>query len=822
MRNMAQKIVHVLLLGIMNLYMVAYGNTLAILGRECAEMHSLLQSKTFCNNDFLAFLNRIVEKQEQLSLQDWETICILTKQYVHRSIKEGNREQAIQVLNRLLMLVHAPKKIRKEFYQSCQRLNPNNLMLKDLLSQLYVDRSFMEAEDPLLRVYSMALYSNYESQKQAILFAKEQRNFTEALSLCNALLQNLEEGKCGAHPDLVDIERCFLDKTIITLRIEEAISNNKRYSLWLVPYFEAEEAYVHAIEALITRIANHEIERSQEVDEVLLSHALGKMVCKTSEAIKELNVLIGYGNYLYTTRAQYAYFSLLEIYYQQQNLDEIGRLLEYGRSVFVDNHTYEPEYMFFLGCYLYHNQKYEEAKQAFTVVLNHTARLGVTLARTYEYLGCLACYSHDYQEAKKFFLQAYKGWGAHDAQLGLFLVSAKLQDFQFCKTLLTYSSLAPVHSDVLKKMQAVFVSSTPETHSSVLQMIGLLNTTEEVSQESIYSRIIESMTAQSETDISRPILGFIHYEIQNKEKESLSLAIQSCQDNHIRRALLLWLAYMENQLPVVLARQAEDEYPLGHLESLLACCYDAVYLSKPKAIHTLPQFFSTQCSHLQSVLRLIWLQVRTKQHSHPQYFSDSLSVRMHGDRLYFFAYDTNDYLLRHDALDHLAAFPELFPHSSLLPVAHYFLGLRESSLLNKVHRFKKASEEFSMISIPSIHAKTWACIYYDLHLDLAEAYISLGQYERAIKIFEDLKEDWFAQTHPRLSVIPEGQYRCAIEKQWILGLARMYHQIGNLELLQQHIYDYLKHRWSFSKYLQEDVNNSLVSELKLLCQCFVE
>lgn len=816
---MIQKFVSILLFCGMSINASVYGHTRAetILGRECAKMYALLQDDTFCNDDFLAFLELIMGNQDKLSLQDWETISILTKQYIHRSIKLGAREQAIQSLKRLIMLVHIPKKVRQELSQSYQKLNPRNLIPTDLFNQLFHDD--VNHQDPFLRVYSMALYSNYESQKQAILFAKEQKNFTEAISLCSSLLYNLDQEKCVTHPDLADIEKCFLEKTMLILRIEDAKSKNFSYEHWFAPYFEAEEAYMLSIEKLIARIANQEVERSQEVDAVLLSHALSQMTSNVSAGIKELNVLIGYGKFLHSNLAQYAYFFLLETYYQNQQLSEIGGLLEFGRSVFKDQHPYEPEYMFFLGAYLYHQHQYDKAKQAFSVVLNHATRLGVSLARTYEYLGCIAYQENNFQEAKKYFLQAYKGCGFQDSQLGLFLASAKLNEIVFCNTLLSNSSLSIIHSDLLKKINALFLSTSPETHSYVFQIIALLNKGEPVSQEIIYNYILLTMMHSDVHDMMRPVLSLIHHEVQNREKEVLRAEILQRKNSYISEALSVWLAYMEGRLPILLANQKKGE--TDFVEKLLLICYDAMHLGSNSAIDMLPKFFSSQHSHLQSTLRLIWLQTRQGGTHLPEGFSDSLFVRLHGDRLYFFSYTMEDYLTgQKDALAHLELFPEYFPSSPLLPIAYYFLGLSECSLLSKVHWLKKASEEFAMVPISSIHAKTWACIYYDLHLDLAEIYFALGDAQRAQQIFEDLKEDWLVSSHPRLSLVPEGQYRSSLEARILLGLARVYHHQKDYDQMKLHIFDYLRHRWIFSKYLQEDLKNQLFAEFRTLCACF--
>lgn len=784
----------------------SYGNELLSLGRECADMHAILQGTAPCDEAFGVFIDGVVEKQGSLSVQDWETVGILTQQYVQKCVRGGDREHAMGVLQRLLALVRLPKKVRKECLQSWQRLNPKNLMLKDLLEQLYNTEKIENPQDHLLlQVYNMTLHSSYEDQKQAILFAKEQGRFSEALSLCYRLSQSLDQGQCSIHPDLVEIERCFLDKIVLILQIEKGLSEQGAYEHWLTAYFDAEEAYAEAIEALIMRIAHQEISRSQEVDSVLLAHALGKLTWDEPTAMKEIEVLIDRGNYLCSPISQYAYFSLLEMYYQQGNMHAIDQLLQAASGVFGDQHAYSPEYMFFLGCSLYHQRRYREAREAFIFVCNHASRLGITLARTYEYLGCIACMYGDDLGAKNFFLQAYKGWGQSDAQLGLFLVAAKLRDISLCQELMNHSSFSFFHMDVLRKIETLFLKDGGE---------GMIPTASH-----IYGNMVKSMIHEEEMkDVFRPVLGVLYSEIRNKEIAWLKRTLQTyaspmhaSMQTSSRNALQTWFAYITE------GRVGLQRLYQQNGDPLLLCCYDALRGGDAHAVDMLPQFFSSSCSYVQSVLRLAWLHVR-RGRKVPEVFFDRLDSRVDGDRLYFFVYDFEAYVSRQsDAWEHLVAFPELFPNSSLLPMVYYVLGVGDASLVRRVHWLKKALEEFAMIPVGSTHAKSWAYMYYQLQLSLAEAYVSLGEYEHAAVLFEGVKEDWGVRNHPRVSLIQDQRALRLMEKRWMLGLADVYMQLRDQERFFHHLVGYLHHRWSCPHYLQEDVNTQLLPELKAMC-----
>lgn len=799
-----------LLLGVI-LLSVVFGHCLAneeggaSFGKQCAAMHVLLRNKQVNADTFANFISNVSDQQRLLSAQEWETASFLTQQYVQECIKNGDKDQALSILHQFLSLVYLPKKVRQECMLVRQRLNPQNLMLRDHLAQLSKTKNVGDSEwdHLLLQVYDITLHSCYDTQKQAILFAKKQNNFAEALSLCAQLSENLNSGACSVHPDLVEIERCFLDKIILMLRIEQALHEHGEYQQWLPRYFDAEEAYVHAAEALVNRIANQKIMRSQEVDEVLLSHALGKMTWDVQTAIKELEVLIDGGYCLSTPVLQYAYFALLEAYYQQRNMSAIERLLCAGKDVFASHHVYEPEYMFFLGCSLYHKHQYKEAADAFHSILSHAPRLGITLARTYEYLGCISCICGDNLSAKQFFLQAYKGWGRNDAQLGLFLIAAKLCDNQLCFELQQQTQISFFYGDLLRKIQSLFLQKNTTDEDRPVYVLN------EPCQDLVCGQVLMALMEQGKEDVFRPVLGVLYAAINRKENERLVLALQKHHET---------LKQSEWQAQVSINDAVNLQY-LCQKDSLLSCCYDALRRKDPLAANGLPQFFSPLCSLSQSLVRLAWLCTRDSTQKIPEKFFDHIAMRVYGDRLYFFAYDFHNYSSQQpDAMRHLAAFPSSFPNSSLLPVVYYLLGTADSLALRKVHWFKKALEEFSLIPVGSAHAAAWACIYYQLQLNLAETYMSLGAYEYAATIFEEVKNDWAMRDHPRLSLIQHPSLRRSLEKRWLLGLAYTYEQLQDHEQLTNLFIEYLQHRWSFAHYLQEDVSSGLLPELKFLYQ----
>ncbi|ANH78685.1 putative phosphoprotein [Candidatus Chlamydia sanziniae] len=785
------------------------------LSHDCANAHAALVSGENCDQLFAELMNRVLSDQSAVTAYDWETVSSLVRQYLQTCIRQGNHEKGIHLLNQLLPLP-LPSIIKNELRVFWYRFNPNKAPLRKIVEHLHCLGCNESLHDQLLfELYKMTLYSSYEERKQEILLAKERGHYVEALNCASQLLQALDEGMCSPHTDVVNIEQCFLKKTICALQIAKARDLSQPYESLLVPYCLAEAAYAEAIETLVKKIAIGQVSRAQEVDAVLLEHALHKLSSARHEAIQELEVLIDYGEYVQSPLLYYGYFSLLELYHQDKHFPATARLLAKGEQIFTSQHLYFPEYGFFLGAYYYAQGEYVRAKEIFLGILEPATRLGKTFAKIYEYLGCIACLEENYHEAENFFLRAYKSWGREEANMGLFLAYTVQKKQASCEAMLYQMHFSFKNRQLLNTL---YLLSFHIEERAGTYAVGLGNVLKKHSPplvSELYSYCIYDMIKDRKIMYSNMITELIYSHIHKLEENALIKAKEEIQDPKYQQVLAFWKA-CKGDLPPIHGSYEYDE------EKMATCCYEALYAKKAEAISALPLAFSEECSSLQSALRLVWALTRPKNpRVHNFLYCDRLPLRPCGDRLYLLTYDLEDYLEgNEDALMYLSVFPDLFPQSSLLSLVYYLQGYSEFSPLRKAGWFIKALAEFSDISMVGENAKAWAYIYYTLKLDLADTYFILGNISRAVEILEEVKEDWYVDNHPYVLLLKDEPCYLTMELRWVEGLAQGYTLLNETDYLIQHLLEHVEKNLLYARSRREYYGRGLAATVAL-CQRFL-
>ncbi|VVT43104.1 hypothetical protein BOKEGFJH_00635 [Chlamydia avium] len=792
-------------------------------GHYCADVHTELKSGKACDEVFSKFVDRIIEDKTELSLRDWETIAFLVRDYVQIRIKQENHTASAEILKKLLSVASMPYQIKSSIRLSWQKLNPDGVPLRELTARLHDVNNFQATlEDHLLlQLYNMTLHSSYDDRKQEVLLAKERGDYDEALRLCHQLKESIEAGVCSPHPDILPTERFFLNKTILALQLEKSRDDIELCASLLLSYCRAEKDYVQSIESLVLRISQGEVNRANEVDVVLLAHALYTLPWDQKQAIHELEVLIDHGNYLQSTLLCYGYFSLLEIHYQNKNFEEIRKLLCAGEKVFLSNHPYFPEYSFFLASYHYEKQDYEKSQEIFLSILKYAAKLGVTLARVYEYLGCIHCLHKQYSEAEDFFLKAYKGWNRQEAGLGLFLTYALQGKSTLCEEFLSRSSFSFAYHNIVKSVTSSFLKREDASLSPFVKVCTMLHRDQHVSLSDIYYHCIYDMIKRYPICHSHPILSLIDLQLVHAEQEYFEKIQDTIRDSDFRRALTFWLDFRGGKLPVEHTRDISLTHPES-LEEIALCCFYALYSSDSVSGDALSQVFSSECSSLQSVIRWVWALTRSSCNQEElRRYCEHLSLRPFGDRLYLLAYDVQEYFSKNEqALTHLSAFSDFFPNSSLLPAAYYFQSCAEDTLMRKISWLTRALQEFSEITLSGENAKPWAYIYYTVKLDLANAYLALGETTRAKEVFEEVKQDWTVPNHPQLTFIEDSCVRISMEMRWVIGLAYVYERLQERNLLIHHLLEHIEKRLLNHSLRREYVGEMLMKTVAL-CERFL-
>ena len=442
-------------------------------GHQCADVHKAMRDGKPLLPIFDAFIGRIVKESASLSEKDWETASWLICEYIRGSLKRGEQELCIDLVTPLFSLATMPAKVKGRIRQVWQTLNPQGVSLKDLVHMLESCGYPSSPQDQLmLSLYNMTLHSSYENKKAEILFAKEQKDYFEALCLCEELEESLATGECSPPPAVCDVEKAFLKKISLATRWEkEKALEGQPSSELLLAYCSAEESYAQAVEQLIKNIEKGDLDRTQEIDAILFAHALSQLPWEEALGEHELEVLISRGQYLTSVYAQNAYFTLLEHYFNKARIQEVARLLDCGKLVFIEPHKKYPEYLFFLGKYWFHLKDFSQAEEIFSSVLRYADRLGVSLAETYEYLGCLACRKEQYSSAEEYFLKAYKGWGREEAGIGLYLLAALKKNLVLWQKTEELVSLAFPHQEFLKWMNRNFLPKQDQEASSSLKVL---------------------------------------------------------------------------------------------------------------------------------------------------------------------------------------------------------------------------------------------------------------------------------------------------------------------------------------------------------------
>ncbi|WP_108896933.1 tetratricopeptide repeat protein [Chlamydia serpentis] len=781
-------------------------------GHCCADMHSALTAGKNYEELFAEFIERILIDKDNLSVRDWGTVVVLVRQYLLKCIRQGECERGKKILETLLTL-RVPKDMRKELQILWQRLNPDQAPLRDIVQQLLDVGCNESLQDHLLfEIYKMTLHSSYEDRKQDILLAKEQGDYEKALRLAKQLIEELEKGSCSPNLEILEIEQSFLQKTVLALQIELYHQTSVSCDALLTPYCLSEITYREAVDSLVGRIARGEVSRSHEVDIVLLNHALQYVPFAKDKAVEELEVLIDHGDYLQSTLLYYAYFSLLELYHQNKDFVSMERLLQKGETIFMPGDPYFPEYGFFLGAYLYAKGDYKNARNAFLEIVKPAVKLGATFARVYEFLGCIAYIQNDYKEAEDFFFRAYKNWGREESGIGLFLAYTAQKKKTLCESMLYQPQFSFTYRHLIDSLYSLsYVDS-----ENILQNTKNHKVLPQLSE--IYSHCIYDMIKYRNAAYSHPIIELAYNSLRHLENSKLKAICKYTKDIEYQKALA-FLEALESGLP--------NEISLLQLSNINEAritmrCYEALYFGDSKAVETLPEAFSQECNSWQTALRLMWTLVRPKETRDQAKYCDQLPLRPHGDCLYFLAYDLQKYLMGdYDALRHLSSFADLFPRSSLLSLAYYLQGYSEPVALTKISWFIKALEEFSEISWSGEHMKIWAYIYYMVKLDLADTYLAIGNFSKAVHLFEEIKEDWqVAGSHPKLYFLKGEPCYLTMELRWVEGLAYGYSQLNETTRLSNHLLEHVRKSLISSRSYRQYYGESLV-RTTALCQRFL-
>lgn len=791
-------------------------------GHYCADVHTALKAERACDEVFSGFVDRIIEEKTELSLRDWETIAFLVRDYVQVRIKQGNHATSAEILRKLLSVASMPPRIKSSIHLSWQKLNPEGVSLRELTAKLHDISNFQDTlEDHLLlQLYTMTLHSSYNDRKQEILLAKERGDYDEALRLCYQLKNSMDEGICSPHPDILTIEKIFLEKIILALQLERSQDNMESCASLLLSYCRTEKDYAQSVADLVLRISQGEVYRAHEIDVILLAHALCMLPWNQKQAIHELEVLIDHGRYLQSPLVYCGYFSLLEVYCQNRNFKELHKLLTAGEKIFLSDHPYAPEYNFFLASYYYEQQDYERSQEVFLSILKHATKLGVTLARVYEYLGCIACMHQHYSEAEDFFLRAYKSWNRQEAGLGLFLTYAMQGKSVLCEEFLTHSTFSFAYQNIVKAMTSLFLHHDHVIVSPVMKVCLRLQSRQHVPLEDIYYHCIYDMIKRySIRHHSHPIFSLIDTQITRAEQEYLEKTRETLRDTDYSQALTFWLAFRQGKL----AKEHTGE-PLTHsvsLREIALCCFHALYNHNSASGDALAQVFSSECSSLQSVIRWVWALTRSHYDLKDlERYCENLSLRPYGDRLYLLAYDIQEYFLKNArALSHLSAFSNYFPNSSLLPVVYYFQSYAETTLVRKISWLTKALHEFSEVTLLGENTQSWTYLYYTAKLDLAHTYLALGDVIRAKEVFEEVKEDWVIP-HPQLLFIEDSRVRITMEMRWVIGLAHVYEKLKERDRLIHHLLEHIEQRL-LNHSLRREYVGEMLMETVALCERFL-
>lgn len=774
-------------------------------GHCCADIHSLLQTETPCEEAFSVFVDRICEEAPHLSRKEWETVAWLVQQYVSKSVKRGRQEDSIAIVQRLLLVAHIPPHIRQAIRTVLQKINFEKVSLHTLIEQL---REVLGQGDPFqdtlfLQLYSMTLYSGYDDRKQEILLAKERQQYEQALALCQELERQIDKGACSPHPDTKEVEYAFLKKTKQALLLTQAKEKGEDPISFVLPYCLAESAYDQAVKDLLSRVMKGEVIRSQPVHGILLTYALQLLSWNAQAGAHILQVLVDYGRDLSTPLLQYGYFSLLQALRNQKNIDSMGPLLTCGASVFMPEHHYYPEYYFFLGSYHYLKKEYQKAEEAFFSALPHAKKLGALLPQLYEYLGCLACRQEQYQEGEQYFLLSFRGWNREEARLGLLFTYAKQRKFRDCHHLLESAPFAS-YDDLYKIIQ---IFEDPGSSTPILRICRQASL-HSISVDELQGRMLQDMWEQSRSLPTSPVVDCVQEHKRQEEIVQLHACLSSIPDSLIKDKLVAWTRYLEG-------KEAPED-------PLLNLCNRILYKGDIEAVSCLSSWFSKGSPLAQTVVREIWgryADVRTEEEL--QFYQQGVSSLPKGDLLYLLAYPVEKYCSGDpEARQHLDRFASQFPHSTLLPLSYILLGYAEHDLRDRVTWWTKALAEFSEITLRGADTKRWAYLYYTMKIDLAEAFLKLENPMRAREILEEVTADWKVTRHPYAQYIERSSLRTALDMRCVVGLAHAYQDLGEGVLLQRHLLEQVENKLIRPRYREEFSGGVLAGTLSL-CQKFL-
>ncbi|AAC68339.1 CHLTR phosphoprotein [Chlamydia trachomatis] len=776
-------------------------------GHQCADVRKAMQEGKPLLPIFDAFIRRIVNDSSSLSEKDWETATWLICEYIRGSLKRGEQELCSELVKPLFSLAVMPPQSKARIKQVWQVLNPQGASLKDLVRLLESSGCSSSPQDHLLlSLYNMTLHSSYENKKAEILFAREQKNYQDALRLCEELQENLTSGLCSPLSTVYEVEQAFLKRISLAIRWEQEKELQGSPSIeLLLAYCSAEESYAEAVEQLIKKIELGSLDRSQEVDAILFAHALSKLPWEETLGEHELEVLISGGHYLTSIYSQHAYFSLLEQYFKKSQIQEISRLLDFGKTVFVETHKKYPEYLFFLGKYWFYLRDFSRAEEAFSSVIRYADRLGVSLAETYEYLGCLACYKGHYASAKEFFLKAYKGWGREDAGIGLYLLAVLEKDPILCQQVREQVSLSFSHQEFLKWMDRNFLPEPGKEGSSFFKVLG---SSRSLSEEEFHGLLLKEMISRHHREklSCSPIQRLVYDQLDREIQLRLTETLIQTEDLLVRRKLSLWRALYEGSL--VSWGSAHQNQTL--FEKSILQCFSALSQQDPSAIQQIAEAFSSGASLWQSSLRMVWAVSHTSENPISKAYSLGISDRPWGDRLYLLQYSLEQYLSGDtELLEYLTQFPELFPNSPLLPLVYYLQARGEGDPIRKIAWLTKALETFTENSLLAKEMKAWAPLYYLMRMDLAETYLYLGNVSKSQTLFEAIQEEWDAPHHPYVKLIDPPHIRVSLEMRWVSGLAHVYEAIQATEQRNALLISHIEKRFFQMRPRQEYIGKML-------------